>query len=416
MNAIVLSIGSELTTGQQSDTNAGWLAAELTRLGATVVRMVTVGDELESLRCAIRESQQMADLLVATGGLGPTADDLTRFSLADAVGQPLEENGEALAQIRDFFARGQRPWHEANRVQAMIPAGCRVIPNRRGTAPGIHVPGEREFFALPGVPSEMKAMFEEYVAPIVVQRTGGAVTWIARLQTYGMTEARIGELIEDLMRRDRNPLVGTSAARGIIGIRLVGKAAADDDARSLVEADRTEIRRRLGDAVFGEGEATLEGAVGALLTRESMTVAVAESCTGGLLAKLLTDTPGSSAYFLRGYVVYANAAKTELLNVPASLIERFGAVSEEAAKAMAEGCRGAARSDFALSLTGVAGPSGGSPEKPVGLVYIGFADESCTTVKRLLFGDHLSRQEIRVRACHAALNLLRLHLLHMAPA
>lgn len=414
MNAMILSIGTELTTGQQTDTNAGWLSAELTRLGVLVERIVAVGDAHQPLREAIRQALDTADITMATGGLGPTADDLTRFALADAIGQPVEESVEALSQIQALFLRWQRPWHDANRVQALIPCGCVVIPNPRGSAPGIHYTGKHEFFALPGVPSEMQSMFAEYVAPRLADRGGGRRTAIARLQTFGMSEARVGELIEELMQRDRNPLVGTTAAHAIIGIRILATGATESEAHALAAADLLEIRRRLGSVVFGEGEDTLEAAAAALLDAQGRTIAVAESCTGGLIAKRLTDIPGSSAYFLRGYVTYTNQAKSELLGVPQELIQRAGAVSEEVARAMALGCRKAARSDLALSVTGVAGPSGGTVEKPVGLVYVGLADTSGVVVKRLLLGDHLSRDEIRTRAAHAAINLLRLRLLGVA--
>jgi nicotinamide-nucleotide amidase len=414
MKATILSIGTELTTGQQTDTNAGWLASELTRLGSAVECIVAVGDDREPLQAVLRSVLKTADFIIATGGLGPTADDLTRFALADAIDRPVEENAEALAQIQALFSRWQRPWHEANRVQAMIPKGCLVIPNPRGTAPGIHYPGERELYALPGVPAEMKAMFAEYVAPRIAARAGGRRTVVARVQTYGMSEARVGELLDDLMRRDRNPLVGTTASQAIIGIRILSTGATEVEARSLAERDRAEICRRLGHAAFGVGDYTLAESVAELLIAKSRTVSVAESCTGGLVAKRLTDVPGSSACFLRGYVTYSDQSKVELLGVAPDCIKQHGAVSEETARQMAAGCRERAASDYALGVTGVAGPSGGTLEKPVGLVYIGLADESGVLVKHVLIGDHLTRSEIRTRAAHAAINLLRLRLLGVA--
>jgi nicotinamide-nucleotide amidase len=257
----------------------------------------------------------------------------------------------------------------------------------------------------------MKAMFAEYVAPRLTNRAAGRRTVVARVQTYGMSEARVGELLDDLMRRERNPLVGTTASEAIIGVRILATGATEHEATSRAERDRAEICRRLGHVVFGVGDSTLAESVAELLIAKSKTVSVAESCTGGLLAKRLTDVPGSSAYFLRGYVTYTDQSKVELLGVAAGCIEEHGAVSEETARQMAAGCRERAVSDYALSVTGVAGPSGGTLEKPVGLVFIGLADESGVLVKRLLIGDHLTRSEIRTRGTHAALNVLRLKLL-----
>jgi nicotinamide-nucleotide amidase len=269
-------------------------------------------------------------------------------------------------------------------------------------------------FALPGVPAEMKAMFTAAIEPVVRAAAGEAAMVVGRLLCYGIAEAKVGELLADLMDRTRNPLVGTTASNAVISVRVVARGGNPDEARQLVESDLAEIRARLGSAVFGEGEATLQEAVARLLIQQGKTVAVAESCTGGLLAKRLTDVPGSSAYFRCGYVTYSNEAKSALLQVSPELIATHGAVSEATARAMALGCRSAAGTDFATSITGIAGPSGGSPpDKPVGLVYIGLADSNGVEVKGAILGEHLSRAEIRDRSSKAALNLLRLRLLRL---
>jgi nicotinamide-nucleotide amidase len=261
----------------------------------------------------------------------------------------------------------------------------------------------------------MKPMLESAVLPVLDAFEDRDHIQRARLQCFGVSEARVAELLCDLMARDRNPLVGTTASGGVIGVRVLSKGKSESEAEAFAEADVREIRRRLGAAVFGEGDDSLELAVARLLTGQAKSLATAESCTGGLLAKRLTDVPGSSTYFLRGYVAYANDAKVSLLNVPEELIAEKGAVSEEVAAAMASGCRTAAQSDFALSVTGIAGPAGGSPpEKPVGLVYIGLAGADRTEVKRWLAGEHLVRAEIRDRICKMALNLLRLRLIQAA--
>lgn len=413
MDAAILSVGTELLTGQTVDTNAAWLAARLTAMGAGVARHVTVGDDEAAIEAAVREALAAGDVLIITGGLGPTADDLTRAGVARALGAPLEESPEALTQITAFFARWQRPMPDSNRLQAMIPRGCGVLANPRGTAPGIC--GEHRgklLFVLPGVPSEMKAMFEAGVAPGVASRCHGACTRTARVLTFGVSEATVGEAIADLMVRDRNPLVGTTASAAVISVRIIARGEDATSAEQLLAADRAEVRRRLGSAVFGEDDDTLQSTVASLLTQRRLTIATAESCTGGLLAKRLTDVPGSSAYFVRGLVTYSDRAKSELLEVPEALIEREGAVSQAVAEAMAAGCRARAGTDIGLSITGIAGPTGGRPpEKPVGLVYLGLARAEGIEVKRLLLGEHLSRGEVRDRACKTALNLIRLRLL-----
>jgi nicotinamide-nucleotide amidase len=413
MDAVIISCGTELTTGQCVDTNSAWLSSQLTPVGVHVVEHVTVGDEVAQLVPVIRRAFEAANLVIITGGLGPTLDDITREAIAAALGVPLVENAGALTQIRALFERWQRSMPESNRRQAMIPRGCEVIPNPRGTAPGIRlIQGDRSLYAFPGIPAEMQVMFHATVLPELHAAAGGATIASARLLCFGISEAKLGEILSDFMQRGRNPSIGTTASQAILSVRALAEGASPEEARELLQADINEIRRRLGTVVFGEGDDTLEAVVARLLIEKHKTIATAESCTGGLLAKRLTDISGSSAYFLRGYVTYADAAKVELLGVPANLISRHGAVSEPAAEAMAIGCRLAAGSDYTLSITGIAGPSGGSPpEKPVGLVYIGLAHSAGVETLRVLCGDHLTRDEIRDRSCKTAFNLLRLRLL-----
>jgi nicotinamide-nucleotide amidase len=298
---------------------------------------------------------------------------------------------------------------EANRVQALLPRGCTPLENAVGTAPGIAARrGECHIFCLPGVPSEMKRMFEDHLrSPISAGGTAEPLV-VRALHTFGSAEAEVAQRIEHLMRPGRNPAVGTTASDAVISVRIVARAEGDASAEALADRDVAEVRGLLGDLIFGAGEDTLATAVARRLVARRETVSTAESCTGGLLAKCLTDISGSSAYFLRGYITYANDAKIELVGVPQELIEREGAVSAEVARAMAEGCRLRARSDYALSITGIAGPTGGTTEKPVGLVFVGLADSAGSEVKQCLFGAHLSREAIRDRACKTALNMLRL--------
>lgn len=412
MNAAVISVGTELTTGQTLDTNARWLSEALTARGISVVRHATVDDHRERVGGAIREALESAELVVMSGGLGPTADDVTRDALADALGSPLVQSDEAMAEISAFFARLKRRMTDADTVQAQIPQGCEILHNSCGTAPGIHYcEGDRRLFALPGVPSEMRAMFREEVARHLPPASVAGCTQLAVLHCFGMSEAKLGAAIADRMTRDHGPQVGTTAKGSVIGVRIVATGATPAAAAELLDDEKAAIRGLLGDIVFGEDEDTLESVVAGLLIARSKTVATAESCTGGLIAKRLTDVPGSSGFFERGYVTYADRAKTELLGVSPESLANHGAVSEPVVEAMALGCRTAAGTDFALAVSGIAGPGGDSPEKPVGLVVIGLADDAGADVRRYLLGSHLTRTEVRDRSCKIALNLLRLRLL-----
>lgn len=415
--AAILSVGDEVVTGAIVDTNAAWLAGELTGLGFRVRMLGAVRDERGEIADAIRHAMLAARVLIVTGGLGPTADDLTREGLADALGMPLEHSADAEAQITEFYAKLRRSMPRTTMRQAQLPRGCDVIPNPWGTAPGVvrcpseAAAGASSIYLLPGVPVEMKNMFAASIRPELERIAAARRTVRCIVRTFGMTESTLGEALEDLMPPSRNPHVGVNASEAVISVRINATAESQVEASRLAEQDAAEVRRRLGEAVFGEGDATLAQAVAALLIEQGLKVATAESCTGGLLAKMLTDVPGASACFTRGFVTYANEAKTELLGVPASRLAEHGAVSEEVARSMAAGCLKISQADFALSITGVAGPTGGTSETPVGLVWFGVADRIEVTTKRVLFGNHLSREQIRDRAAKTALNLLRLRML-----
>jgi len=411
MEAIILSVGNELTAGQTLDTNAAWLSQQLSELGIGVLRHVTLADELEPIRRELERACEQADVVLISGGLGPTVDDLTRQALAEAMGVALELREEFVERIRAFFTARSWPMPETNVVQAQFPAGSEPIANTCGTAPGIRARCKRAtVFAMPGVPREMREMYRRDVRPRLSPQTGGAAILAAMLNCFGAGESDIAEKIVDLMERGKNPAVGTTARQGVIGVRIHARGSGYDEARSLLDETVKEVRRRLGPLVFGRDDETLASAVAQLLTSAGKTIATAESCTGGLIAKRLTDIPGSSVYFRDGVVTYADEAKTRLLGVPAELIERHGAVSAPVAEAMALGCRQRSRTDFAISVTGIAGPQGGTPDKPVGLVYIGLTRESGCEVTPHRFGEFLGRGEIRDRTCNTALNRLRLRL------
>ena len=413
MIAEIISVGTELTTGMVTDTNSAWLSRRLAEVGVTVAQHTTVGDDRETIGAVLRRAADEFDLVIVNGGLGPTRDDLTRFALADVLGQPLEPHREAREQIEAFFARlGRRP-STADPVQAMIPRTAAIIQNTVGSAPGIEAKvGKCRVFCLPGVPREMRRMFEAVAVRICPGGDAGAEPVVLRsVHTFGAYEADLGRRIERFMEPGRNPAVGTTASDGVITVRIVARETTEASAEALADRDERELRTTLGDLVFGTGDDTLASVVARLLTERRLTISTAESCTGGLLAKRLTDIPGSSVYLLRGYVTYSNESKIELLGVTPESLETHGAVSEEVARAMAARCRTRSATDLAVSITGIAGPTGGAAEKPVGLVYVGLADTSGVTVRRCRFGSHLPRDAIRDRTCKTALNMVRLRLI-----
>jgi len=416
MDAIILSIGDELVLGQTIDTNSAWLSAQLAAVGCGIKAHATVPDDQPAIERAIRESAALCEVLIISGGLGPTEDDLTRQALAAVMGQPLEMNAQWLAELENFFAKRTRTMPPGNRIQAMIPRGAKMIFNTAGTAAGIEAAvGSCRVFVMPGVPKEMKIMFQRDVLPYVRQQSGGAVILSRTLHTFGLGESAVAERIPDLMKRGRNPSVGTTVTNGVVSLRVNARFGSLEEASKQLEQTVSACRSALGPLIFAQDEESLQEVVGQLLKTApgSPTVSVAESCTGGLLGKMLTDIPGSSAYFSYGWLTYANKAKEELLGVPANVLQEHGAVSEPVALAMATGARQRARSTYALAISGIAGPDGGTATKPVGTVCIALAHEAGATARTFLFpGD---REFIRDRSAKMALALLRYHLLKERP-
>jgi nicotinamide-nucleotide amidase len=407
--ASIVSIGNEVLSGQTVDTNASYISSKLLSIGIPVVSIYVIGDDIESIVRVLKSAGEDADIVVATGGLGPTDDDVTREALAKFLGTELHFEEELLRKIQDFFDRRNLRMVSRNRVQAYLPAGATALANSTGTAPGImaEVRGKM-VIALPGVPSEMRQMFEESVFGKLRELAGEQAVIVRKLRCFGTGESNIAELVGPLMQRGRNPLINSTSGRGAITLHIIATSKDEDEAQRIAEKDESLLRQTLGDVVYGRGEQTLAEVVGGLLTEREETIAVAESCTGGLLAKLLTDIPGASKYFTSGWITYSNTAKTQELGVPAELIEKYGAVSGEVGSAMAEGARRRAGTDFAIGITGIAGPEGGSEQKPVGLVCISVDSTSGSNTERFVFsGD---RDTIRLRAAQTALNMLRLRL------
>lgn len=412
MQAEIVSIGSELTSGVSLDTNGQWISARLAEIGIRVGFHTTVADDFDANVDVLRSAVGRCSLVITTGGLGPTKDDLTREALAKLAGVDLEEDGDSLAHIEAIFRMFNRPMPERNLVQAMFPAGSVIIPNMNGTAPGIWLEvGDSLVICLPGVPREMKPMFTEWVLPKLRERfdTGGVIVH-RTLRCFGAGESQIEEMLGDMTKRGRDPEVGITASEATISLRITARAKTPEEAEALIEPDARYIRQILGDLVFGENDEQIHHVVAHELMKHVVTLSSAESCTGGMFGEMITQTPGVSRVYLGGVVTYSNQAKIDILDVPGRIFEAKGAVSEECAAAMAEGCQKKFHSDLAISITGIAGPNGGTSDKPVGLVYVGLAHPAGVKVRNFKWGN--DRQSTRIRASKMAFNMVRLYLRH----
>lgn len=406
-SAEIVTVGTEILLGDLVDTNSAYLGGRLAALGVSVYRHTTVGDNAERITAALRDAASRADLVITTGGLGPTSDDLTNQCLGDAAGREMVEYPEARRHVDEMFRRFGRKPTPSNYKQAIFPDGSKLIPNPVGTAMGAMLELDGALVAtFPGVPGEMRRMFEDTLEPLIRERSEGAI--VSRTLWFtGIGESALAEQVQDLLDAS-DPTVAPLAGQGKVRLRVTSRADTPEEAEKKINPVADEILARLGDYYFGEDDETLESALGKLLTERGATLALAESCTGGLLAKRLTDGAGASAYFVEGLVTYSNEAKEYLLGVPNDLLVEHGAVSEPVAGAMAEGVRKVAGTDYGLSVTGVAGPAGGSEEKPVGLVFVGISDEKGTEVERLdLSAWRRSREAIRERSANRAFDLLR---------
>ena len=417
MIAEIVAIGTELVSGQSLDTNSQWLSRALGSLGIAVHFHTALGDDLAENVAALKIAIGRADLVLTSGGLGPTQDDLTREALAAVAGVSLVEDPDSLAAIAAMFARRNRPMAERNRVQAMRPEASEVLPNSCGTAPGLWMKvGESTVACLPGVPNELKRMFEEQVAPRL--RGLGATDRVIvhrKINLFGRGESDVEANALDLTARGRVPEVGITVSEATISFRITASGATEAEALALMEPTARAIYERFGPLIVGEGTEDVVDALVASLMRTGTSLAVAESCTGGMIASALTEIPGVSRVFLGGVVSYANSAKVNLLGVPARLIEEHGAVSAEVAEAMARGARERFLADLGLSVTGVAGPSGGTPEKPVGLVYLGIATADGVESRRLEIGPEQPREVIRARSAKNAMNWARMKVAGIVP-
>jgi nicotinamide-nucleotide amidase len=414
VNAEIIAVGSELLTPHRQDTNSLYLTEKLNDLGVEVRFKCVVGDDAEGLAGAAKLAMRRSDIILLTGGLGPTEDDLTRESVADALGLKLQRDAQVLANIEERFAKRGMKMAANNAKQADILASATVLPNRLGTAPGQWIAGkydgrERILILLPGPPYELKALFEAECIPRLQARIPVQHIATRTLKMAMMPESQVDARVAPIYKAYKDVETTILAGGGEIQLHLRCRKDSRADAEARVEELAEKIEDELGDAIFSRKGESIEQIVSYLLQMRSMTLAVAESCTGGLLAERITSLGGSSRYFIGGAVVYSNELKTQFANVPKALIDQHGAVSREVAAAMAEGIRKRCLSSYGVGITGVAGPSGGSEQKPVGLVYIALAGEEGTqVVERNFPGD---RKRIRQFATQQALEMIRRALL-----
>ena len=418
--ASIVSIGNEILSGLTVDTNAAWMSKRLMSIGIATASSYTVGDDIDKITQAIERAASDGDIVLITGGLGPTDDDITRDGLAGYLGVKLEFKQELLDKIDNFFTSRNRVMAEPNRVQAFSPAGAEALENKVGTAPGIWAEKDGKIFVcMPGVPMEMKQIFDDLVFDrinrMVEGQTDRKVVVSRKLKCFGAGESDIAEMIGDIMKRGRNPLINCTVHEAVITLHIIATAGSAAEAEKMIEKDQSHLQSVLGDLVYGTDDQTLAEVLGQMLRDKGLTLALAESCTGGLIGKMVTDVPGASEFFKSGWITYTNQAKSSELSVDPELIDKHGAVSEEVAIAMAKGAMRRSGSDIAVAVTGIAGPGGGTEEKPVGLVYLAAVFDDKTDiltgheeVVRKVFSH--SRGHIRRCTALTALNMIRIGL------
>lgn len=402
----LVCVGTELLLGNIVNTNAAYLAEECAALGLSCYYQSVVGDNAERLKGVIGTALERSDIVILSGGLGPTADDLTKETAAKVMGMPLVMDAHSLERIEAFFHTRKLEMTQNNKKQALVPEGAAVLDNDNGTAPGLILEkGGKRLILLPGPPNELLPMFEKQVKPYLEKLEPGII-YSKTVKICGMGESKVETMVRDLIDGQDNPTVAPYAKTGEVHLRVTARAADEKEAKQLVKPMVKELKNRFGTAVYTtEENVTLEKAVVDLLLANELTVSTIESCTGGMLAARLINIPGVSEVFKSGYITYSNKAKRKVVGVKKSSLHKYGAVSEQVAYEMATGPAMISRADVNVSITGIAGPDGGSAEKPVGLVYIGCCVKGKTTVKEFHFTG--SRAKIREASVSAALTLMR---------
>ncbi|MGD0036802.1 MAG: competence/damage-inducible protein A [Bacteroidota bacterium] len=409
MKAEIISIGDELLIGQVVNSNQSYIAEKLNSVGIFGDKMTTIGDDEDEILSAFQKAYASHDVVTVTGGLGPTHDDITRSVVCKFFNTDTIINEEALENVKRIFARRKSAPRKINEDQALVPRGCTVIQNRLGTAPGYFFEQNGKYFiVMPGVPYEMKAMMDDFLLPFFEKHKTGLIIRHKTLKTTGIAESFLAEQIGDVHKMF-SPDSGVTLAflPSSLGVRLriTIKANALDEAESKIHDVETKLRSKVDKFIYSSDEKELEDVVGKLLSERKLTIAIAESCTGGLIADRITNVSGSSEYFERGIIAYSNKSKVEELGVPLELIHQHGAVSREVAEAMALGIRTTSNTDIGIAITGIAGPTGGSLEKPIGLIWIGYSDKNETFAMQFIFNGE--RRIVKERATQATLEFVR---------
>jgi len=412
MKAEIITIGDELLIGQIINTNQAYIAEKLNEIGIAIHRMITVGDDMPAILDCFTTAWNRNDVVIVTGGLGPTHDDITKKAVCTFFDTDLISSETIRAHVEELVKKWGRQWSPSYEEQTMFPRKATLVPNPIGTAAGMQFEeGDKFFYVLPGVPYEMKEMMEKTIIPFLSTRVKNSFIRHRTLRTTGISEsmlaAQLGDINTLLQGAKLAFLPSTTGVRMRITVHSTEEAKADELLREVEQR----IRSKVGKYVYGINQEELEEIVGKLLTERKLTLAVAESCTGGLIADKITDVSGSSNYFQQGLVTYSNQSKVEILGVPSLLLEQHGAVSKEVAEAMAAGIRRVAQTDIGISTTGIAGPTGGTSTKPIGIVWIGYSDADATLALRFQFGE--GRRRVKERAAQAALELLRRKLLRI---
>jgi len=413
MKAEIITIGDELLIGQTIDTNSAWIGWELSSAGFDVRRRTSIHDNRDEILNALSEAaERKPELVIITGGLGPTSDDITKQTLCEFFNTKLVPDREELEMIEKMLRRRNFPMNENNRRQAEVPESCRVLPNAAGTAPGMWFEKDGTIFiSMPGVPGEMKYIMQEHVLPDIKKRFRSQVIIHKNIMTYGMPEARLAEILEQFEAElPENIKLAYLPSFGVIKLRLTGTAGTLNEIEPLIGAQTSKLYNIIPDLIFGEDEQTPEMAVGQLLKIKKLTLSLAESCTGGFLAHRITSVAGSSEYFAGSLVAYSNNVKTGILGIDPAILASDGAVSSRVAAGMAEGARKLFKTDLGLATTGIAGPSGGSADKPVGMVWIAVSSDSGTITEKHIFST--DRIANITRFSLAAMNLLRLQIIN----
>jgi nicotinamide-nucleotide amidase len=406
-SAEIITIGDEILIGQTVDTNSAWIGSRLNLLGVGVARITSIADRREEIIAALDESLGRSDLVLMTGGLGPTSDDITKETLAEYFGSRLVTDPGVLEEVTERLRKRNLEMNDNNRRQANVPDNCTVLVNRAGTAPGmLFARGDKTVVSMPGVPSEMKYIMTEHILPMIASRAGGNVIIHKNIMTYGTFEARLAERLQDF-ERELPPVIRIAylPSYGLIKLRLTGRGTDYSMTQAIIGDQVRKLYTIIPDVIYGEDETTLEEVTGGLLLKAGVTVSTAESCTGGKLSSLITSVPGSSAWYLGSVIAYDNSIKTGALGVNPDTIRVHGAVSEATAAEMAAGVRRLTGSGYSVAVTGIAGPTGGTDSKPVGTVWIAIASDDGIITELHRFAD--DRKVNILRASYTALNMLR---------